>query len=73
MAIATALVISGEAARADIASDKPAAIVVYPKIEVDSTNGVDTVIRLTNTNQTTPILVHCFYVDANSHCSGGDD
>lgn len=71
MAIVTALVISGAAARADIASDKPAAIVIYPKVAVDSNNGVDTVIRLSNTNQTTPILVHCFYLDANSHCSGG--
>lgn len=72
MAIATALVISGgQATRADIASDKPAAIVVYPKVVFDSTHGADTVIRLTNTNQDTPINVHCFYLDANNHCSGG--
>ena len=71
MAIVTALVSSGVAARADIASDKPAAIVIYPKVAVDSGKGVDTVIRLSNTNQTTPILAHCFYLDANSHCSGG--
>ena len=70
MAIVTALVTSG-VARADIASDKPGAIVIYPKIAVDTTHGVDTVIRLSNTNQLTPILVHCFYLDANSHCSGG--
>src|SRR3989304_2460841 len=71
-AIVTALVISGAAAaRADIASDKPAAIVIYPKIVVDVTNGIDTLVRLSNTNQTTPILAHCFYLDANSHCSGG--
>jgi hypothetical protein len=84
MAIATALVISGAQARAQVtplpASDMPAAIVVYPKIVVD-TSGLlgpptDTVIRLTNTNlnlsgdsnyQT--INVHCFYIDANSHCT----
>src|SRR5262245_56964299 len=72
MAIATALVISGgHAALADIASDKPAAIVVYPKIVFDSSRGADTLVRLTNTNQATPINVHCFYLDANSHCSGG--
>jgi len=74
MAIATAFVISGgQVARADIASDKPAAIVLYPEIEVSPIDGVDTVIRLTNTNTSSPILVHCFYVDANSHCSGGND
>jgi hypothetical protein len=69
MAIATALVISGAQARADVASDRPAAIVVYPKIVVDSAYGVDTIIRLTNTNTQAPINVHCFYVDANSHCT----
>ncbi len=70
MAIATALVISGEqGVRADVASDKPAAILVYPKIVVNSSAGVDTVIRLTNTSRTSPINVHCFYVDANSHCT----
>lgn len=72
MAIVTALGISGVAARADIASDKPAAILIYPKIATDTTNGVDTVVRISNTNQTTPILLHCFYLDANSHCSGGN-
>lgn len=73
IAIATVLVIGGQAARADITSDKPAAIVIYPKVAVDfkSGKGVDTVIRLTNTNTSTPIQVHCFYLDANSHCSGG--
>src|SRR5262249_20800837 len=79
MATAAALVISGGlAARADIASDKPAAILIYPKVHVDlkatePEEVNDTVIRLTNTNPTTPINVHCFYLDANSHCSGGTD
>jgi hypothetical protein len=71
MAIVTALCISGVTARADIASDKPAAILIYPKIAVDVSSGVDTVVRMSNTNQTTPILMHCFYLDANAHCSGG--
>jgi hypothetical protein len=72
MAVATALVLSGaQAGRADIASDKPAAIVVYPKIVVGNPEGTDTVVRLANTNQTLPVNVHCFYLNANSHCSGG--
>jgi hypothetical protein len=70
MAIATALVISGaQGARADVASDRAAALVVYPKIVVDTANGVDTIVRLANTNTNSPINVHCFYVDANSHCT----
>ena len=77
MAVATALGISGiQVARADIQSDRPAAIVVYPRIEVDSGEtesgeAVNTEIRLTNTNLTAPTLAHCFYLNANSHCSGG--
>ena len=68
----------GDASPADItshlpASDKPAAIVVYPKVVVDDSAGVDTVIRLTNTDRVNPVNVHCFYLDANSHCSGGSN
>ncbi len=73
LAIAAGLVFGGSQAMADIASDKSAAIVVYPKVEVDRGAGVDTVIRLVNTNETTPILAHCFYVNANSHCDGGSN
>lgn len=71
MALVTALALSGAAARADIASDKPAAIVVYPKIVSNTTEGLDTVVRISNTNQNEGRLLHCFYLDANSHCSGG--
>jgi hypothetical protein len=59
-------------ARADVTSTNPAAIVVYPKIVVDTTSGgthqVDTIIQLTNTAPN-PVNVRCFYVDANGHCS----
>ncbi|MCK6556558.1 hypothetical protein L6Q96_18570 [Candidatus Binatia bacterium] len=72
MAVAAVLMIPGvQSARADIESDKPAALVVYPDIEVDTGVGTDTVIRLTNTNESATVQVHCFYVDANYHCSGG--
>ena len=72
IALAAAAMIGGSAtAKADIASDKMAAIVIYPKVEVDTGEGEDTIIRLANTNKTQPILAHCFYVDANSHCNGG--
>ena len=55
-----------------IASDKPAAIVLYPKVTVDTDIGVDTIIRMANTNPSSPTDAHCFYLNANSHCSGGD-
>lgn len=68
------LVIAGavKLARADVASDKPGAILVFPKIVVD-TSGVlgpptDTEIQVTNTSDR-QIAARCFIVDATSHCS----
>ncbi len=73
IALSTALVVGwNQTGRADIQSDRAAAIVVYPHIEVGAPgSGNDTVIRLSNANQSNAILALCFYVNANSHCSGG--
>jgi len=73
MVFAAAWVLSAGQAYADVASDKMAALLIYPKIEFDSSAGKDTVIRLTNTNPSQAILAHCFYLDANSHCHGGSN
>ncbi len=73
LAMVSGMILGASQTMADIASDKSAAIVVYPKVEVDTSEGVDTVIRLANTNETTPILAHCFYTNANSHCDGGSN
>lgn len=70
---AAAWVLSAGQAYADIASDKMAALLIYPKIEFSTSAGRDTVIRLTNTNTSQAILAHCFYLDANSHCHGGSN
>jgi hypothetical protein len=58
------------AASADVTSTNAAAIVVFPKILVDTTNGnrVDTIIQLTNT-ASNPVNVRCFYANANGHCA----
>jgi len=68
------LVIAGAVrlARADVASDKPGAILVFPKIVVD-TSGLlgpptDTEIQITNTSGSV-ISAHCYLVNSNSHCS----
>ncbi len=60
--------------RADVASDQPGAILVFPKILVDTsivpltTRGrVDTLIRISNVSSR-PATVHCFWVNANGHC-----
>ena len=63
-------------ARADVASDKPGAILVYPKIVVD-TGGVfgpptDTEIQITNTSNSV-IGARCFLVNATSYCSNSPD
>jgi hypothetical protein len=53
---------------ADVASDKPAAIVIFPKLLVDTSNGLDTQIRLTNTSNQ-PIKMKCFYINTTPVCS----
>jgi len=63
-------------ARADVVADQAAAILVFPKIEVDTTDSVtnpnkpkiDTVVQITNTS---PFLTRarCYYVNANGKCS----
>lgn len=54
-------------ARADIASDHPAAILVFPKLLVDTANGIDTVVRISNVSES-PLNVYCFYVNATPTC-----
>jgi hypothetical protein len=53
---------------ADVVSDRAAAILVYPLIVHDSTQCTDTLIEISNTS-TELVTAHCFYVNANSHCS----
>lgn len=61
--------------RAISTSDKPAAILVWPKIVVDTsalieTRSTDTIIQLGNALHNAGLKqAHCFYVNANSHCS----
>jgi len=67
VAVTVALVGVGPAS-ADVASDRAAAIVKYPLVEVHSSWSHDTVIQLSNTSDQ-PVNVHCFYINANSHCT----
>lgn len=60
-------------ARADVASDRAGAILIFPKIVVDL-DGVlgpptDTEIQITNTSNRGPIAAHCFILDATMHCT----
>ena len=61
-------------AHADVASDQAAAILIFPKILVDTSTPpntkrgpIDTLIRVSNTSQR-PISLFCFYINANGHC-----
>jgi hypothetical protein len=61
--------------RADVASDEAAAILVFPKLRVDTKavagqGKVDTLIRVSNTS-TRAISMRCFYADATPQCSNG--
>jgi hypothetical protein len=68
-ACVAALTVAG-VARADVASDEAAAIVVFPKVLVDTSAGLDTFIRLSNTSDR-EISVWCFYVNVTPKCSLG--
>jgi hypothetical protein len=54
-------------ARALTTSDRPAAILVWPKIVVAS--NTDTLIQISNTSRTDRKQAHCFLINANSHCA----
>jgi hypothetical protein len=55
--------------------DNPAGLVIFPKIVVDSANGIDTRLHLSNASSapdgqtSSDQMAHCFYVNANSHCT----
>lgn len=53
---------------AQVGSDRPAAVVIFPKLVVSEALGIDTLIRLTNTS-TEEQNVHCFYVNVTPRCS----
>ena len=75
VALAMALAVGGaRPVAADMTSDRAAAILTWPSVLAaeDSylTVGerLDTIIQLSNTS-TDPVWVHCFYENANPHCS----
>ena len=60
-------------ARGDVVSDRAGAILIFPKIIVDTSSGLfgpptDTEIQITNTSNST-VAARCFLVNATSHCS----
>jgi hypothetical protein len=54
------------AARADVTSDRAAAMLIWPDIYVDGR--YDTEVQVSNVSQES-VLLHCFYENANGHCS----
>lgn len=54
--------------RGDVASDRAAAIVVFPKLVVNRADGLDTLIRLSNTSNREQ-NVYCFYVNVTPRCT----
>src|SRR5438034_4124068 len=51
-----------------VTTDEPTAIVLFPRLKVDPSAGVDTIVQLTNTSGFLT-KVQCFYTNTNSHCS----
>jgi len=69
VASALSLVVAGAApVSAAPDHDNAAGLLIYPKIVVDLAAGIDTRLHLSNTSSL-PQMAHCFYVNANSHCT----
>lgn len=69
--VASALVLAlvvGSAAYAAPDHDSPAGLLIYQKVVVDQARGIDTRLHMSNTSSL-PQMAHCFYVNANRHCS----
>jgi hypothetical protein len=65
-----ALTLWGTRAGADVTSDRPGSIVIWPKVIADGTR--DTIITLTNTSNST-VFAHCEYVQGTGVCSLSPD
>ena len=63
------LLATAQQVQATTYSDRGSGILVWPKIVANADNGVDTLIQIANIDQANPVAAHCFYVNANSHCS----
>jgi hypothetical protein len=61
-----ALTLWGTRAGADVTSDRPGSIVIWPKVIADGTR--DTIIELTNTGNSTA-YAHCWYTQGTGVCS----
>jgi len=64
--VLTAMALWGAQANADVSSDKPGSVVIWPKVIADGTR--DTLIQLTNTRNETA-YAHCEYINAISTCA----
>jgi len=78
LAIAALAIVTSVPANAMTTSDDPAAILMYPKIVVD-TSGIwgpptDTLITLTsNPTENTLKQAHCYYINATGFCADNED
>ncbi len=64
---AVALSMGASQLRADVVSDRAAALLIWPDIKYEA-GVMDTIVQVSNTSLE-PILLHCFYENANSHCT----
>ncbi len=64
--VLTAIALWGAQAQAEVSSDRPGSVVMYPKVIADGTR--DTIITLTNTRNE-PAYAHCEYVQAIGICA----
>lgn len=65
---AAALLFAASVVGAATTVDRPASVVIYPKVVFDLDPPTDTIIEIANVG-TAPVNLHCFYVNATKHCT----
>lgn len=59
-------------AQAGFSTTSAAGLLVFPKLVVDSSNGIDTLLQISNVSGA-PVSARCFYVNANGYCSNSGE
>ncbi len=62
------LALGAHVARAEIASDRAAALLIYPSLLVSDVASIDTYVQISNTTGD-PVAARCFYVNTVGYCS----
>ncbi len=66
----TAVLLTAATGSARAGSQRPAGLLIYPRIELDGARATDTVVEIANTRTDRPTVVRCMYLWTQGRCSG---